>query len=935
MGKRRLKGKWIAMAAVMAAVIFYAPEAEASEPVPQESKVIRVAFPETPGYSETGADGVRSGIFYDFLTEIAKYTGWRYEFIEGQTEELIDMLASGEVDMMGGMYLRDEYRDTFCYSDYNIGKIYSLILADKDDNRINFYDPRSLNGKKIGVLAAADSKIERLKSYLESNGINCGLVYYEDSEEYENCLKSGQTDMMLSSDIFRGNDYKPVGRFDGEYSYIAVSRKKEELTEPLNDAMRRIYMANGGFADDLYIKYFPYFHENTVVLDAEEKEYIEKLGAVRVAVVKDRYPFHYMYQGEERGIVTDVLSLISEQTGIHFTYVYGDNYDETIRLVTGGEAECTAHYMDSSEAAAGEGLITTKPFAALNEVIIKNRSVEQLTDGLTLVTLRGRTAPEYVKNQKVIYGDDLADCMNMVNDGEGDFSSIPSLVAEYMLRRRNFPDISFYMMNDMKSPMTFAVPQDGPTELYSVLSKAVNGITEEEVENIVMNNQLSPKEEKLSLTELIYRNPGLTVAVCIIVVSMLTAIILISLRSRMKNELMLGRLRQAEETSRAKSEFLSRMSHELRTPMNAIIGLTKLIRLTEKTTPEIDEKLEKIDTSSQYLLNLLNDILDMSKIESNKMSILAKPFLLDRIVNSLKIMMDMQAEERRIIFECRTTVKDKAYVGDELRIRQVLMNLLSNAFKYTPAGGRVTLSVQESDADGQAALLLFCVKDTGVGIEKKNFEKVFEAFEQVSDGEERIRGTGLGLSISSNMVRLMGGKLELTSEPGKGTEFFFTLKLPLAAADKIAAQREDEEDKDILTDDGLSGMRLLLAEDNELNAEITIALLEAKDIIVERAENGKEALQMFTGHPAGYYDAVLMDIQMPVMNGLTATQKIRESEKEDARSVPIIAMTANTFREDREQAMEAGMNDFIPKPFEIGELYRVFRKTVKRKDTGE
>ena len=374
--------------------------------------------------------------------------------------------------------------------------------------------------------------------------------------------------------------------------------------------------------------------------------------------------------------------------------------------------------------------------------------------------------------------------------------------------------------------------------------------------------------------------------------------------------------------SRAKSEFLSRMSHEIRTPMNAIIGMTSIALKSEGLDRHTDECLHKIDLSAQYLLSLINDILDMSKIESGKMTVAYAPFNLDELVAQLDTIIRVQVEKNGIYFKVEKNIPAPMVVGDQLKLNQILVNILGNAVKFTSDGGITFTITQSVSTQSDIVSTRFSVKDTGIGISTENQKRIFNSFEQAeAETSKKYGGTGLGLSISSNLVRLLGGRLDVSSEVGKGSDFYFTLPFKTSSAEAVGA----EISSDVVKID-FKGRRILLAEDNPLNLEIAKTLLEYEGMIVETAENGKLALDKFTSSPKGYYDAVLMDIRMPVMDGHTAAKEIRGSAHPDAKTIPVIAMTANAFDEDIRKSEECGMNGHITKPVDMNMVCAVLQK---------
>ena len=389
-------------------------------------------------------------------------------------------------------------------------------------------------------------------------------------------------------------------------------------------------------------------------------------------------------------------------------------------------------------------------------------------------------------------------------------------------------------------------------------------------------------------------------------------------------------LNVAEQASRQKSAFLSRMSHEIRTPLNGIIGMVEIARMLPDDREKQADCLEKLEQSSRYLLALINDILDMSRIESGKMELEERVFDLEAVFAHIYGMLQQKAESDRIAFEFACgSLTDTVVIGDDVRLTQILVNLLSNALKFTPQGGRVTLEIRQLELSEQSLSLEFIVTDTGIGISEKSTERIFEPFEQAEAATARqYGGTGLGLAISSNLVKMMGGTISVASRPGEGSRFVVAITFARPSAEEAAtfrAARSSVPERINERAFDLSCAQILLAEDNAINAEIATTILETHGASVKWARNGREAVDAFAASPESY-TLILMDIQMPVMDGLEASRAIRGLGRQDKRAVPIIALSANAFAGDINAALESGMDGYLAKPIVTAKLLETVRQ---------
>lgn len=900
------------------------PAAETSQK--EENRVVRVGFPIVAGFSEKDEAGNYSGAVVDYLNEIAKYTNWEYEYVEsvGDGSDLVLALQNGEVDLMGGMFYLADYEEYYDFSAYNMGYNYGVLFARKDDANVRSYDLASLQGKKIGVYSRAQQKIEYLERYLDYNDISCELVYYEPEDMVNDTLyyylENGDVDLLMGNDREADGTFQVVAQFQAQPYYFATAKGKTELRDGLDQALAQITEAIPDFSEKCYDKNFPELKGVHISFTEEEQEFIRESGKLKVAVVSSWNPMYLQNDGKDHaGVVPEILSAIEEESGLSFSYVEADSYEEALQLVQDKKADFAGCYLESEAEAAEKGLALTVPYGHFSNAVIKSKSVSFPSPGLRGAVLAGRSLPSSLEVSETLYFKDMQEGMKEVNKGDVDFIYGISVCLEQVLQSHPYTGVSILASNDPASAAAFALPKPVSANLLKILDKSIANLGEEKLEGIINQNITSPDNNSISLTMLLYSNPVAVVGIVAVFLLLILLVVIVVARARIKSAVMAGELEKAEATSRAKSDFLSRMSHEIRTPMNAIVGLAGLAEVSGKASPEIEEYLAKIRSSSRYLLSLINDILDMSRIENDKMVLAFEPFSMTQILNEIESMIQSQAQRKNIHCAFACAFSREWYQGDAMRLKQVLVNLLTNAVKFTPENGNIGLEIQECCISEESSQLRFLVWDDGVGIAADSQKRIFDAFEQDGTPASNSSGTGLGLPISRNIVEMMGGKLEVKSTPGKGSEFFFTLDIQCCSQSDCPAADTGES---VMQYD-FSGMKVLVAEDNELNAEIAMELLQVQGAQVEVAVNGQETVEKFMASKPGYYQLILMDIQMPLKNGLEAAREIRASIHPDGSSIPIVAMTANSFQEDVEAATAAGMNGFIPKPVDIKYLYQV------------
>ena len=909
-----------------------------------EKRVLRVAFPQVVGMSWTAEDGSHHGMLVDYLNEIAKYTGWEYEYIDTNRQTVLNEFIAGQYELMGGNYYIPGLEEYYAYPDYNMGYSRSLLLARSDDRTIHSYNLESMNGKTIGVYENAKENIRRLKEFLAINGLDCKFQYYSLKDMQKNdeglyfYLMNGEIDLLLSGIIYNHDSVRVIATYNSQPYYIVTNPSNKEVLDGLNMALERILDANPNFAAERYAANFPARLVNVQFSD-RDLEYVKKRKTITVAVPENWYPFYCKETSQKNhvGIMVDVLDKIKDFTGLDFSYVYAKNYSDAVHLVQRGKADILGFFLGDENDAAQLGLALSASYVSANNIIVRNKACSYPTPGLVGALVESLRFPSGISAEKIRSYPGIKEALAAVNSGEADFIYGLSSKMEQDISRYHFTNLAPVTLVNDQSAISFALPTPVDPDLLTVLNKAINNLSESERTVIRNRNLESIGVSEFSLTDFIYANPLQFMFIVMFVLSVLFTALLLAIGARMKATVIQGNLKRAEAANLAKSEFLSRMSHEIRTPMNGIVGMSTIAMQNIDNTDKIKDCLEKVIMSSKHLLALINDVLDMSKIESGKVELRHESFNFRAFLQDFENLYGEQAKSKGISYETiLASDLEVQIIGDSLRLNQVLSNLLSNALKFTPAKGMIKLRVSKTGEDQENVYLRFEVIDTGCGIAEENYDKIFESFEQENvDVTYKYGGTGLGLSIVKRFTGLMGGGIHVTSVQGSGSTF--TVDLPFG---KIKESGKPTRFSDIngrndlakdcyAVDYDFKGKRILLVEDNELNREIAEELIGVTGASVESAEDGVQAVEMFKESAEGYYDLILMDVQMPHMDGYEATRCIRALGRSDAQKVPIFAMTANAFAEDVQKSREAGMNAHISKPLNIRAVYKQMNRYLQ------
>ena len=914
------------------------PVKAAEETAP--AKVVRVgSFEDTFNYCNE--KGARKGYGYELLQTLSGYTGWQFEYVTCDWSDCFEKLKNGEIDIMGDISYTEDRAEEMLFSDEPMGEEKYYLYADLSRADISASDYKTLNGKKIGVLMGTEPEV-MLTEWEEKHGIKTEHVNISNNEDVKQKLANHEIDCFVSLEesFWAELGISTITRVGKSGIYYALNKDRPDLKEELDNAMRALDEAAPFYTADLYKRYFSL--DYIPILTGEEKAWLKGHGAIRMGfLTSDRGVSTYdPATGEITGVITDYIQFAADCLGnqeLEFQLVGYDDKEAELNALKSGEIDMIFHF-DQSPNLAEEYRVactnttwTSNMMAVTNQQHFNENKANRIAVPQNKISLT-RYLAFYYPQWEIVDCDTQEDAIKLVKDGQADcFITGVSSEAKYS---KNHGFYSVLLPNPAKS--CFAV-NSGNRSLLSILNKTIKAMPANMLTSSLAMYKSSSR--KVTLSEFIKDNFFMVLLVSSIAVAAILLTILKLLRKARKAEAAARKaandtqelnaklqiaVENAESANHAKSTFLFNMSHDIRTPMNAIIGYADLASRHSDDPAKLKNYMENIQVCGQNLLMLLNNVLDLARIENDKTEMEYSVSDVDKDFRNCIAMFRNQADSKGQTLTVTTHLLHPYVYVDIPHLTEVCTNLVSNAVKYTGACGTICCDITQKPGEKEGWCdTVITVADNGIGMSQEFQKHIFEPFERERTSTvSKVEGSGIGMGIVKKLVGLMGGTVEVESKIGVGSTFTVTIPCRIASEDETQAKRETNPSDQKC----LCGTRILLTEDNDLNAEIATELLQEEGCTVDRAKDGVECVDMLEKAANGTYQLILMDIQMPVMNGYDAAKKIRRMDDPQKAGIPIIAMTANAFTEDRQVALDAGMNDHIAKPINMNVLVPTLRK---------
>ena len=900
----------------------------------EAEKTIRVgSFEDTFNYVDE--HGVRRGYGYELMQALAGYMGWKFKYVKCDWSNCFEKLENGEIDIMGDISYTDDRAEKMLFSEEPMGEEKYVLYADLSDNDIVSSNFKSLDGKRVGVLMGTEPE-NMLTEWENKNGIHTEHVNISGNSDVEKKLANHEIDCFVSLEesIWSERGISCVTTIGKSGIYFVMNKGRSDIKQELDLAMGQLDKDSPFFKSDLYKKYFTL--DYTQFLTGSEKSYLEEHGSLRIGFLDKDPAIFSMDQtsGELSGTLSEYISYARDCLGNHtldFDIEAFDDYDKMMNALQKNQIDVIYYVSRNPNMAEDKGYALTNTAWTYGLMAVTNRDdfKEDKTYRVAVPKdkeiLKEHLAYSYPQ-WKLVDCETIEDASNMVVQGKADCFVMGTSQALLYDNDKNLKSIPLTKTVEA----CFAV-KEGDATLLSILNKTIKAMPSDMLTSAIAIYDSTVS--KMSFYGFLKDNLAVVLSIGLSIIIIILMLLqkakiaesnakMASENTQQLNDKLGIALKKAEDASLAKTQFLHNMSHDIRTPMNAILGYAHLMEdeLKEKDLSKVSDYLNKLQKSGNILLSIINNVLDMARIESGHMEVDENYADIFEVRQRLFEIFEDEAKKKNIHLQYNIHLEHNHVLTDVTKVEEIFVNILSNALKYTPSGGSVIFDVNELPCDDSGYMIVkTSVSDTGIGMSQEYMDKIFESFSRErSTTTSGVSGTGLGMAIVKKYVDLLGGTIDVKSELGKGSTFIVTLKHKIAGEYYYVVEKNENH---ILDNGILKDKHILLAEDNDLNAEIAATILERAGLKVERVMDGVECVNKIMEMPANTYDVILMDIQMPEMDGYKATRVIRSLKDKAKARIPIVAMTANAFEEDKRNALDAGMDGHIAKPIDIEDLF--------------
>lgn len=909
--------------AALAALSSIAPVQAFADDSSQPVKTVRVGWLVNNEGFQNGTPGERlSGWGYEYLQTLSYYTPcWRYEYVSGTFTELMDMLEAGEIDLMPNISYSEERAQKLLFSSNPEGTERYYIYARPDRDDLAKGDPQALQGLTIGYNSGVMQTIVG-QQWLANEGIACTYREYDGGSVLFDALANGEVDAIIMNDTISSPEASPMFYVGSSDYYFAVPKSRPDLMDNINSAMAAINRVNPRYNDEVKSNYSAQ-NSGSSSLTGDERAWLKaNNNTITLGYITGKLPYcNEDEDGKMEGSLASLATTLHDKFGITVKTVPFDSYKMMSKALSKGSIDVALpvyrdYWFAEQTGVAQSVSLGTISLTAIHTGSDLNKDLQNIACTKSSFINRNVLESLFPTATVTEYRSD-DEAFDALRRGTARCVVAPSSRVKTLGDRYDLEDYETVELPDTCELSCWI--SRGKPELLGIINKGIINAGESlSASNYSSTSYTTQESDTL---QFLFRNRTAIAATLIGMLSVGIVLLIWSLvRARTERK-------KADAANAAKTAFLTRMSHDIRTPLNGILGLIEIEELKDGDMQVARESRAKARVAANHLLSLINDILEMGKIEDRKLTLEHAPFNLKELCDDALVLCKLRASGNGITMQDNSLpyATGPYMIGSPTHIRRIIINLLDNSIKYNKRGGSVTFSSQTKPLDDGRALFCFSVSDTGIGMAPEFLKHIYEPFAQEGDdARSKFQGTGMGMPIVKSLIELMGGTIEISSEVGVGSTF--NVQIPLDI-DKNPQARERADGQ--ANSCSLAGMNVLLAEDNELNAEIAQALLESEGIVVTRTADGNETVNLYVGRPAGSFDAILMDIMMPGMDGYEATRAIRLSKKADAADIPIIALTANAFAEDSQAAHDAGMNAHLPKPLDFNKLKNMLARIKK------